>query len=121
MSGLLLVSYLALWALVVVMALLLLLLYRHFGMMSLGTLEGVQRDGLSVGAAAPTIGGVTAAGTDTSWNPKVGEPQLLMFVAPDCEPCGIILPFVDRLSRSGAGVRVAAVTPGPQAEAARLE
>jgi thiol-disulfide isomerase/thioredoxin len=121
MSGLLLVSYLALWALVVVMGVLLLLLYRHFGMMSLGTLEGVQRDGLSVGSVAPTIGGVTAAGIDASWNPKAGQPQLLMFVAPDCEPCSIILPFVERLSRSAAGVRVAAVAPGPRAEAARLE
>ncbi|HEU5432469.1 MAG TPA: TlpA disulfide reductase family protein [Thermomicrobiales bacterium] len=120
MSGLLLVSYVALWALVVVMGVLLLLLYRHFGMMSLGTLEGVQRDGLSVGAVAPTIGGVTAAGTDASWNPKAGQPQLLMFVAPDCEPCAVVLPFVDRLSRSGAGVRVAAVAPGPRAEVARL-
>src|SRR5581483_3868177 len=99
-SGLMLVSYIALWALVVVMGVLLLLLYRHFGMMSLGTLEGVQRDGLSVGSVAPPIGGVTAAGTDISWNPKAGEPQLLMFVAPDCEPCGVVLPFVERLSRS---------------------
>jgi methylamine dehydrogenase accessory protein MauD len=121
MSGLLLVSYVALWALVVVMGVLLLLLYRHFGMMSLGTLEGVQRDGLSVGAVAPTIGGVTAAGTAISWNPQAGQPQLLMFVAPDCEPCAIVLPFVERLSRSAAGVRVAAVAPGPQAEVERLE
>ncbi len=51
MSTLFYVSYVALWVLLLTMGVLVLLLYRHFGMMSLGTLEGVQRDGLPIGSA----------------------------------------------------------------------
>jgi thiol-disulfide isomerase/thioredoxin len=121
MSGLLLASYVALWVLVAVMAVLLLLLYRHFGMMSLGTLEGVQRDGLPVGSVAPAISGVDAGGVDRGWEPKTGRHQLLLFAAPDCEPCAEVMPHVDRLARTReAGVGVAAVVPGPRSEAVRM-
>ena len=121
MSGFLLVSYVALWVLVVVMAVLLLLLYRHFGMMSLGTLEGVQRDGLPVGSIAPAISGITADGVDRGWDPKTGRYQLLLFAAPDCEPCATVMPHVNRLGRArDAGVDVAAIVPGPRSEAVRM-
>jgi thiol-disulfide isomerase/thioredoxin len=120
MSGLFLASYVALWVLVVVMAVLLLLMYRHFGMMSLGTLEGVQRDGLPVGSAAPAISGITADGSEAGWQPKLGTPQVLLFMAPDCEPCATIMPHVARLARPGSGVDVTMVTPGPRDEAARM-
>lgn len=120
MSQVFVVSYIALWILVVTMAVLLLLLYRHFGMMSLGTLEGVQRDGLPVGSAAPAISGITAEGTDTGWQPKNARPQVLLFAAPDCEPCATIMPYVARLARAGIGVDVAAVVPGPRDEAVRM-
>ena len=70
MSTLFYVSYAALWLLLLTMGVLVLLLYRHFGMMSLGTLEGVQRDGLPIGSVAPPISGVTAAGQDTRWEPQ---------------------------------------------------
>jgi thiol-disulfide isomerase/thioredoxin len=100
---------------------LVLLLYRHFGMMSLGTLEGVQRDGLPIGSVAPGISGVTAAGQDTSWQPRRGQPQLLLFAAPDCEPCATVLPHVDRLARAVNGdLGIAAVVPGPSDEVARF-
>lgn len=121
MSGFLLVSYVALWVLVVVMAVLLLLLYRHFGMMSLGTLEGVQRDGLAVGSAAPPVGGITADGIDRGWEPKTGRYQLLLFAAPDCEPCATVMPLANRLGRSReAGIDVAAIVPGTKADAVRM-
>ncbi|HYO29688.1 MAG TPA: TlpA disulfide reductase family protein, partial [Thermomicrobiales bacterium] len=117
MSGFMLVSYVALWVLVAVMAVLLVLLYRHFGMMSLGTLEGVQRDGLPVGSVAPTISGIDAKGADKGWDPKTGRHQLLLFAAPDCEPCATVMPHVNRLGRSrDAGVDVAAIVPGPMSE-----
>ena len=121
MSGFMLVSYVALWVLVAVMAVLLVLLYRHFGMMSLGTLEGVQRDGLPVGSVATTISGITAEGADKRWDPKTGRYQLLLFAAPDCEPCTTVMPHVNRLGRSrDAGVDVAAIVPGPKSEAIRM-
>jgi hypothetical protein len=100
---------------------LVLLLYRHFGVMSLGTLEGVLRDGLPIGSVAPPISGVTAAGQDTSWAPKRGQPQLLLFASPDCEPCATVLPHVERLARAMNGdLGIAAVVPGPKGEVARF-
>jgi thiol-disulfide isomerase/thioredoxin len=121
MSTLFYVSYAALWLLLLVVGVLVLLLYRHFGMMSLGTLEGVQRDGLPVGSVAPPISGITAAGQDTGWEPKRGQPQLLLFAAPDCEPCATVLPHVERLARAvDGGLGIAAVVPGPRDEVARF-
>ncbi|MGI9253209.1 MAG: TlpA family protein disulfide reductase, partial [Thermomicrobiales bacterium] len=120
MSGMLLVSYIALWVLVAVMAVLLILLYRHFGMISLGTLEGVQRDGLPVGSVAPAISGVTADGKDMGWDPKTNRNKVLLFAAPDCEPCATVMPYVNKLARSGANLDIAAIVPGPKIEAVRM-
>ena len=121
MSTVFYVSYGALWLLVLTMGVLLLLLYRHFGMMSLGTLEGVQRDGLPVGAVAPPIGGVTAAGEDEGWEPRRGRPELLLFASPDCEPCKTVMPAVNRLATAaGDALGVTAVVPGPRESVERL-
>jgi thiol-disulfide isomerase/thioredoxin len=115
------VSYVALWLLVLTMGVLLLLLYRHFGMMSLGTLEGVQRDGLPIGSVAPPISGVTAAGQDIAWEPQRGQPQLLLFATPECEPCATVLPHVERLARAvNGGLGIATVVPGPRGEVAQF-
>lgn len=121
MSTLFYVSYVALWLLLLTMGVLVLLLYRHVGVMSLGTLEGVQRDGLPIGAEAPAISGITASGLDTVWKPVPGQPQLLLFAAPDCEPCAAVLPHVEQLARAAhGGLGIAAVVPGPRDEAARF-
>ena len=115
------VSYVALWLLLLAMGVLVLLLYRHFGLMALGTLEGGQRDGLPVGAVAPPISGVTAAGEEATWEPRREQPQLLLFAAPDCEGCAKVLPAVNRLAATnGRGVGVTALVPGRPEEAARL-
>jgi hypothetical protein len=90
-------------------------------MMSLGTLEGVQRDGLAIGSVAPPISGVTAAGQDIAWEPTRGQPQLLLFAAPDCEPCANVLPHVGQLARAVNGdFGIAVVVPGPRGEVARF-
>jgi thiol-disulfide isomerase/thioredoxin len=90
-------------------------------MMSLGTLEGVQRDGLPIGTVAPPISGVTSSGQDTGWEPRRGQPQLLLFAAPDCEPCATVLPHVERLARAvNGGLGIAAVVPGPRDEVVRF-
>src|SRR5919107_2396625 len=121
MSTLFYVSYVALWLLLLMIGVLVLLLYRHFGVMSLGTLEGVQRDGLPIGSVAPPISGVTASGQDTRWQSKQGQPQLLLFAAPDCEPCATVLPHVERLAHAvDGGLGIAAVVPGPKDEVVRF-
>jgi methylamine dehydrogenase accessory protein MauD len=122
MPGLFVASYVVLWIVVIVLAVLVVLMYRHFGMMSMGTLEGVQRDGLPVGSMAPTIGGITAEGVDRAWEPKTGKPQLLLFAAPDCEPCATMMPIVNKMARSAAGEKLdfSAVVPGPRPEVVRM-
>jgi hypothetical protein len=59
-------SYAAVWLLVLVLGMLVLLLYRHFGLMSMGTVEGIQRDGLAVGEVAPPIIGSAPDGSEAS-------------------------------------------------------
>jgi AhpC/TSA family len=90
------VSYGALWVLVLGLALLVLLLYRHFGLAALGTLEGVQRDGLAVGEEAREITGVDAHGDPFVWAP--GAATFLMFAASECRPCADVLPSVNHLA-----------------------
>ena len=121
MSGLFYVSYAALWVLLLVLGVFVLLLYRHFGMMALGTAEGVQRDGLPIGAVAPDVRGITAEGAPTTWTPG-GQPALLLFATPGCTPCATVLPAVNRLAMAlnGRGVAVAAVVPGRREDAAKL-
>jgi peroxiredoxin len=89
-------SYGALWVLVLALALLVLVIYRHFGMAALGTFEGVQRDGLQVGEEARKLTGVDARGDPFVWGP--GAPTLLLFAAPECQPCAAVLPWVNRLT-----------------------
>ncbi len=122
MSTLFYVSYLALWLLLLGTGVLVLLLYRHFGVVALGTLEGVQRDGLPVGEVAPAVDGMTAAGVTTTWAPQPGQLSLLLFVAPDCAPCATVLPAASRLAGAADNRRLAvtAVVPGPPEGAAAL-
>ena len=44
MTSIFYVSYIAMWMLLLIEGFLLLLVYRHFGLAALGTIEGVQRD-----------------------------------------------------------------------------
>lgn len=116
------VSYGALWVLVIVMAVLLILVYRHFGMMTLGTMEGVQRDGLPIGEKAPSIYGVRAKGGEVVWQPPSDRSSVVIFASPDCEPCSVVLPAANRLANMRrADLAVLAIVPGPLESAARTE
>jgi len=115
------VSYIVLWLLLLVMGILVLLLYRHFGLVSMGTLEGVQRDGVPVGEQAPPVPGISADGEPVTWRPGP-EPALLIFASPECEPCQAVLPHVRRLAMTvpRQALQVVAVTEGRDDDARRL-
>jgi peroxiredoxin len=102
------VSYVALWALVLALSLLVLLVYRHFGMTALGSLEGVQRDGLAVGDDAREITGVEASGDPFVWAPSV--PTFLLFAAPGCKPCSDVLPTVNDLANAAPSLNLNVLT-----------
>lgn len=119
-----LVSNAALWAVVLTLAVLVLLLYRHFGLMTLGTLEGVQRDGLGIGEHAPPLSGITAAGEDVRLSPGEGRPSLLFFAAPGCAPCETVLPVLNQLAgldEATPDVDVATVVRGPVRNVQEIE
>jgi thiol-disulfide isomerase/thioredoxin len=122
MSTLFYVSYVALWLLILSEGVLIFLLYRHFGLMALGTLEGVQRDGLPVGEVAPAVSGVTAEGMTRTWTPEQGYRNLLVFASPNCGPCAAVMPAVNRLAAATNGHRIAvtAIVAGGPEDAADL-
>ncbi len=102
------VSYGALWVLVLGLAFLVLLVYRHFGMAALGTLEGVQRDGLPIGEEARGITGVDASGAPFIWT--ADRETLLLFGAPECQPCAEVMPEVNRLAAIAPQLDLAVLT-----------
>lgn len=116
------VSYGVMWLLLVVIGVLLLLVYRHFGVMALGTLEGVQRDGLSIGEPAPAVSGVTPEGVDVQWSPQRKRPELVLFVAPECEACAKVLPHVSYLVNAPTGYNIpaTAIVTGPRENAVKV-
>lgn len=123
MSPVFYISYVVLWVLLLIEGVLLLLVYRHFGLMALDTSEGVQRDGLKVGETAPPVSGVTATGERITWQPRSEGPQLVLFASPDCRPCAEIFPFVGSLAtaQDGFSLPVIGVAMGEQEVAIKLE
>lgn len=92
-----LISYTVLWLLVLMQGVLLLLIYRHFGLVALGTFDGVQRDGVAVGSQAPRIADDGSMAAPAA----VGTFYVRMFLSPECEPCGNIAPYLDGLASRG--------------------
>ncbi len=106
-------SYFAVWVLVVTQGVLLLLVYRHFGLQSLGTAEGVQRDGLSIGETAPAFRGRNLFNESTEWTPQLGHLYLLVFISPTCAPCRKIIPVLLRLATMSREVEIVFMVDGP--------
>jgi hypothetical protein len=98
------------------MGILVLLLYRHFGLISMGTLAGVQRDRVPVGEQAPPILGTSADGEPIAWRPG---PDLRI---PEREPCQAVLPHGRYLAMTvlRQALQVVAVTEGREDAAGRL-
>jgi methylamine dehydrogenase accessory protein MauD len=86
------ISYIALWVLVVVLILLVILLYRQLGIMYLGSAEGVSRDGLEPGKKAPDWSLEDQYGTARKLSDYLGKPTVVVFGSPHCSPCRILLP-----------------------------
>ena len=123
MSDVFYLSYTVMWLLVLVQGVLLLLVYRHFGLAALGTFEGVQRDGLSIGQQVPPISATGEHGQPVSWQPNGQQAHLLMFVSPDCEPCANIAPYLNALGTAGSSrsaLSVAGIVAGGEHELARF-
>jgi hypothetical protein len=117
-------SYAALWLLTAVVAIAVILLYRHFGLMILGTLEGVERDGLNLGEEVPELSGALPSGANIKWKPVHGRSTLILFAAPNCGPCEEVMPWINHLHFVSAGrslLDVVVLVRGPAENAQAIE
>lgn len=120
MSGWWLVSYLVLWVLVVVLAVVVVALARQVGTLHLrlgprGALE-VDDEGPTIGEAPEPADVLDLAGRRVT----VGGPgpgQLILFVSPGCPVCREVLPGVGAAARMG-GVSAVVVSDGEGPETA---
>jgi peroxiredoxin len=112
MNGFFLVSYVALWVLVAVMAVALLALYNHFGRMYLSSREGRATQGPAIGSTAPALQATALDGAGVSL--PSGRPTLLLMASTDCPECGkLTAPLQDVARRRAAEMDVVVLCGGP--------
>ena len=92
MSGVWLISYLVLWAVVLFQGAVIFILLRQLGVIYLGTAHGVSGDGLEVGTRAPDFTLSNLAGEPVSLATFGSLPLLLVFGSPSCGPCKGLIP-----------------------------
>ena len=128
MNPWLLASYVALWAVVLLLGFLLLGALRALGLQGwrLEQLEAtaptrVGRSGLKPGKAAPDFTLPNATGGEVSFREFAGRRVLLVFTQSGCGPCHRIMPELNRLQAAGK-VQVLVVNNGePKATRAWAE
>ncbi len=120
MSHLFYFSYIILWFLAIIEGILLLLVYRHFGLIELGNVASTARDGLHVGTLVPPIVGTTPQGEAVNWLPKAGHSYLLAFVSATCAPCLAILPSLYQLAQTRQDIEIVLIISGQQEVAQQL-
>jgi methylamine dehydrogenase accessory protein MauD len=104
MNGWWLASYVVLWVLVALLALVVVALARQVGTLHLrlgprGALE-LDDEGPPLGEAPEAIPTVALDGRKTTVGGP-GEPQLLLFVSPGCPVCREVLPSLPAAARAG--------------------
>jgi thiol-disulfide isomerase/thioredoxin len=124
MSALYVASYVLLWILVAVLALLVLLLYRQYGRSVMAPLERINNSGLSVGEKLAPLSAHTEDGqlSSINWN-DAAEGTAVLFAAPGCALCDHILgeKLLDALAAKWKAVRFIWIDGDAQAhEQARI-
>lgn len=108
MSGLWLISYVALWILVILLTVIVLGLVRQLGVIyvRLGSEENLlsTREGLDIGTIAPDF-----RASDVAHNREIsladlkGRSCIFVFVSPDCQPCRELMPHLTSFHKSRNG------------------
>lgn len=111
MTGGLLASYVALWAVVLVEAVALFALYQHFGEMYLNSREGRASQGPDVDSKLKPMRTQDLAGSNVQL-PTVGKPTLMVFVSTDCELCGELRPDLRRFAEARPEFRMLVICAG---------
>jgi hypothetical protein len=111
-------SYVALWALVVVLALAVYALYHHFGQMYLTSPEGRATQGPPVGKRLQTAHGTPLEGP-TLVLPQQSQRTVLLFTEPDCAVCRQVLDDLDSDGDTEILEDVVVVSSGTAADAGK--
>jgi methylamine dehydrogenase accessory protein MauD len=114
------ISYLALWVIVVALILLVILLYRQLGIMYLGSAEGVSRDGLTPGTKAPDFSLTDQYGSPQRLSDYRGKPAVLLFGSPHCSPCRVLMPQLDEWARNHSDVGVLWLNAASEEESTKM-
>lgn len=112
MNGFFLASYVALWLLVVALAVAVLALYNHFGRMYLSSREGRAAQGPAVGATVSRFTAAALDGGDVAV--PGGRPLLLLLASTDCPECArLTSPLQDLALRHEDELDVVILCGGP--------
>lgn len=94
-------TYIVLWLLVAILIIMLVLLYRQFGLMWMRSSRRIGLAGLDIGATAPDVGLEDASGDEftLAWrrDDSVVSAWMLLFALPSCPICKSLLETVGRL------------------------
>lgn len=111
MSGLLLVTYVALWLLVVVEAVAIFALYQHFGQMYLSSRDGRASQGPALGTNLKQVAVRDIYGQELSL-PAIEVPSLILFASTTCSLCRKLLPDLESLVRTHSDFKALMVCAG---------
>lgn len=93
------ISYVLLWAVVVLQTVALFVVLRAVGNLYLGTRSAIDRDGLAVGSIAPDFVAQTSDGATVQSHDFRGRWQVLLFALPTCQICRSLMPELATLAR----------------------
>jgi Redoxin len=106
-------SYVALWVLVVVLAVALLALYSHFGQVYLSSREGRENQGPKLGDKLPALRERTLHGDQVQL--PAGRPALILVASTDCPECEKLKQPLQQLAAT-ADVDVAVLCAGQRSQ-----
>jgi methylamine dehydrogenase accessory protein MauD len=103
MSGIWLITYIALWGIVLFQGLVIFVLMRQLGIIYLGTAQGVARDGIAPGQRAPDFALPDLSGGIRTLADFQGRSLLLVFGSTSCAPCRGLVPDLNVFAKQHAG------------------
>jgi hypothetical protein len=105
------ISYVALWLLVLILSVAVVALYHHFGQMYLGSREGRQTQGPEQEKRLKSFSGRTVSGTSLDL-PLLDTPTVLLFAETHCKLCTAMQPEMQLFARSHDDVQLVVMCGG---------
>lgn len=107
MTKMLTASIVLLWLVVIVLSILVVVLYRQFGLIYIGSRERIEETGLRVGSQAPDGIALNVEGRDGSWRWRLDgglKATFALMTAPDCSLCADLMPRLNGVAEKWRGV-----------------